>query len=305
MALSRRDFLLAMTAATGGTSLSQAAGRTSLLSGSSGEHKAPPEQMSIREVIDTILKDLPTDAIPDTVDTVKAGDPSEIATGIATTFLATARVIEEAAARGANLVITHEPTFYNHYDETDWLKEDPVYHAKAALIERNGIVVWRLHDYVHRAVQDDITIGVLHRLGWESFASSNDNYLCTMPPISLADLAAFLKKRLGSLSVRIVGDPQMTCTQVGVLMGAWGGRRQIEMLSRPDVEVLVCGEVNEWETPEYTRDARALGIEKGLIVVGHAVSEEPGMLWMTEWIRSRVPALEVFHLPAGDPFEPI
>ena len=80
----------------------------------------------------------------------------------------------------------------------------------------------------------------------------------------------------------------MRCVRIGILMGAWGGRRQIEKLMHPEVDVLVCGEVNEWETAEYVRDARRRGFSKGLVVVGHAVSEEPGMLWMADWIRARI-----------------
>jgi hypothetical protein len=34
-------------------------------------------------------------------------------------------VLQRAAARKANLIIAHEPTFYNHLDETAWLGDDP------------------------------------------------------------------------------------------------------------------------------------------------------------------------------------
>ena len=55
--------------------------------------------------------------VPDTVDTIKAGDPATPVTGIVTTFLDTMEVLQEANRRGLNLVITHEPTFYNHPDD--------------------------------------------------------------------------------------------------------------------------------------------------------------------------------------------
>jgi hypothetical protein len=63
----------------------------------------------------------------DTVDTLKGGDPSTPVTGIATTFLDTMDVLREAVKRGDNLIITHEPTFYNHRDETAAFANDPVY----------------------------------------------------------------------------------------------------------------------------------------------------------------------------------
>ena len=60
-----------------------------------------------------------------TVDTVKAGDLDTPVTGIATTFSATMDVLQRAVARGANLIVAHEPTFYDHLDETAWLGATP------------------------------------------------------------------------------------------------------------------------------------------------------------------------------------
>ncbi len=302
MHINRRDFLLSLAAASGGVMIPHVPSANLPVDGPRRPAKQRPEDITIQEVIDRILGGLPSEPNPETVDTVKIGDTSRPVTGVVTTFLATAAVVEAAAADGANLVITHEPTFYNHFDEVDWLAKDPVYRAKVALIEEHGIVVWRLHDHVHRRMHDDITDGVFAALGWKDYADPDDNYICTLPDTSLRELAAFLKDRLGSASARTVGDEAMICSRVGVLMGAWGGRRQIEILSRPDVDVLVCGEINEWETCEYVRDAHTLGFKKGLVVVGHAVSEEPGMLWMTDWIRAVVPEVEVVHVPALDPF---
>jgi len=37
-------------------------------------------------------------------------------TGIAVTMMATLDVLQRAAANGQNLIITHEPTFYDHLD---------------------------------------------------------------------------------------------------------------------------------------------------------------------------------------------
>ena len=51
-------------------------------------------------------------------------------TGVATTFLATLDVLQRAVASGKNLVITHEPTFYNHFDDTQRFESDEVVAAK-------------------------------------------------------------------------------------------------------------------------------------------------------------------------------
>ena len=44
--------------------------------------------------------------------------------------------------------------------------------------------------------------------------------------------------------------------------------------SGDDVDVFVCGEPREWDAVEYARDSIAAGKKKGLIVLGHDMSEE-------------------------------
>jgi len=262
----------------------------------------PARAMTVQDVLDLIIAAIPGAPQPNSVDTVKAGDPSQEVTGIATTFLATSAVIQRAAEQGANLVISHEPTFYNHLDQVDWLQGDPVYQAKRRLLDQHNMVVWRFHDYWHLHRPDGITMGALKMLGWEGYARPEELNLCVISPTPLAGLAGFFKDKFGTRTVRTIGDPTMPCARVGLLLGAWGGQRQIEFLGRDDVDVLVCGEVREWETTEYVRDANQAGLKKGLIVVGHALSEEPGMAWLVEWLRPRVPGVAVLHIPAEDPF---
>jgi putative NIF3 family GTP cyclohydrolase 1 type 2 len=102
--------------------------------------------------------------------------------------------------------------------------------------------------------------------------------------------------------VRVVGKPDMICQRVGLLVGAIGGIPQIQVLGREGVDVLVCGESNEWDTCEYVRDAAFAGQEKALIILGHANSEELGMRWLVDWLQPRLPGIKITHIPTGDPF---
>ena len=77
---------------------------------------------------------------------------------------------------------------------------------------------------------------------------------------------------------------------------------QVAMLSRKGADVVICGESAEWTACEYARDARSAGIPRGLIILGHSHSEEPGMEDVVEWLRSRLPGVAVTHVAAGDPF---
>ncbi len=261
----------------------------------------PKKELTIQDVINLIMEETSGSRLQSTVDTIKTGDPFQPVRAVITTFTATQSIIDYAAKQRVNLIITHEPLFYNHLDETQWLESNPVYHKKQKTLEDNGIVVWRFHDTWHGYQSDGILTGVLKLLGWEAYSDSIHPHLCQIPDISLAELSRFLKTRFGAPRIRVIGDAGMSCNRVGLLVGAEDGRRQIEMLS--NVDVLVVGEVNEWETAEFVRDANWQGDQpKGLVVLGHALSEEPGMKWLAQWLTPRLPSVIVVHQPSGNPF---
>lgn len=260
--------------------------------------------LSIGQVIDQIIAQIPGGKRSETVDTLKIGDANWAVKGVATTFMATVAVIEKAAAAGVNLIITHEPTYYNHLDETDWLADDPVYLHKKALLEKHQIAVWRFHDYWHRYDPDGILTGFLQTVGWEAKQDPSNDLICEIEAQPLRALASGLAERLDLKRTFFIGDPDLSCARVGVMPGSWGKDPHIELL-RKEIDVLVIGECNEWETSEYVRDAAAAGLKKGLIILGHAASEEPGMAYCRDWLSQMFPNVGIVHLPAGDAFRPV
>ncbi len=257
---------------------------------------------TIQAVIDTILGQIQSGRLAETVDTVKCGDPTQEVKGIVTTFLASYEVIRKAVDLGANFIITHEPTFYNHLDTVNQLAGDPVYEAKRRLLDDNGIVVWRFHDHWHRHQPDGIDTGVILALGWGPYVVAGDTSRIKLPLTTVGELARILKAGLGIDVVRVVGDLAMPCQNVALMVGAPGSEWQMKAVSRDDVDVLLTGEVREWETSEYVRDAIAQGRKKALIVLGHANSEEPGMNYLVAWLGSLVPDVKITHVPVGDAF---
>src|ERR1700684_1433535 len=133
--------------------------------------------------------------VADTVDTIKAGDPATPVTGIATTFLDTMDVLRVANRRGLNLVITHEPTFYNHRDNTAFFAGDPVYKEKLAFIAQHHMVVFRLHDEIHGTPPDPFGVGLIEELGWQSYMKAGDPYHVTIPQERPAGLGTALQAK--------------------------------------------------------------------------------------------------------------
>ena len=107
--------------------------------------------------------------------------------------------------------------------------------------------------------------------------------------------------RLPSSILRLEGDPDLVITHIALAPGAGGLEHQVTALRPDDIELLIAGEASEWETVEYVRDAGAQGRHKALILLGHELSEEPGMEKCTEDLRVLFPKLKVEHIAAGNP----
>ena len=266
-------------------------------------HYQPSVNLTIQQVIDLILTTIPGAPFKETVDTIKSGDGQQEVKGIVTTMFATVDVIRQSAALGANFIIAHEPTFYSHRDETAWLENDQVFQFKNELLKKNGIVVWRFHDYWHTHRPDGVQMGVLTKLGWQQYFNAENPRMVAVPSTSLGDLIKHTKKSLGIRQVRFIGDVKQLCKRVALMPGAAGGRAQMQVLQREKPDVLIVGEIAEWETAEYIRDAQAMKLPISLIVLGHAESEEPGMEWLVPWLQPKVSGVKVTHVPSHYPFK--
>ncbi|MEP7109390.1 MAG: Nif3-like dinuclear metal center hexameric protein [Ferruginibacter sp.] len=262
--------------------------------------KLTSETHTVGQVIDLFIKEVPGGILSKTVDTLKAGNRDTKVTGIVTTMFATVEVIRKAINLGANFIIAHEPTFYNHTDDTSWLQNDAVYLYKAGLLKQHNIAVWRNHDYIHSLVPDGVTMGVLDRLEWQKYADHDLPDIIVLSPITLKDLIGDVKEKLGIEKLRYIGDPGQWCHRVLLMPGAAGGRSQIEAIGKAKPDVLICGEIQEWETAEYVRDARAKGDNLSLVVLGHIASEEPGSEFMLKWLREKIPSIKSTHISPGN-----
>jgi putative NIF3 family GTP cyclohydrolase 1 type 2 len=265
--------------------------------------KSPSSKTSytVQAVIDLIMKEGGLTSIKDTVDTIKIGRPEQTVSGIITTMFPTIPVIEEAVRRDANFIIAHEPSFYNHRDDRNWVSNNSVLLEKLALLEKHHIAIWRFHDYCHALKPDAIMYGVVKKANWLPYYKPGETDL-RIPATTLQKLVEHLKASLGITHLRILGDLNQACERITILPGAWGGQRQVSAANIGKPDVLIVGEASEWETVEYIRDCRSLGHKISLIVLGHAVSEEPGMEWFVDWLHPKLEGISIAHVTSGDPF---
>jgi putative NIF3 family GTP cyclohydrolase 1 type 2 len=263
---------------------------------------AQTKSLTAREVIARIQARVGIPWATETVDTFKSGSPDTEVKGIAVTMMATLDVLQRAAAAGQNLIITHEPTFYNHLDKPELEESDPVLAAKRAFIQEHNLAIWRFHDHWHRMKPDGIETGMAHALGWEKFQDSGNQYLFAIPDTDLQHLAADLKSRLQIHVMRVVGDPKLKIKKVALVPGSSGFAKETRALEISDVQVLVTGEPREWETVEYVADAVTEGKPKALIILGHIPSEQAGMEECARWLKTFVSEVPVEFVGSREPF---
>lgn len=230
-------------------------------------------------------------------DSFKAGNPATIVHGIATTGMATFDVLQRASAARRNFVITHEPTFYTDRDLTAGLETDPVYQEKQRFIGDHDMVVWRFHDHAHLMRPDPLVSGSARTLGWTAFASPTDPRIYILPPTTLRALAADVSRRLNDHAIRVVGDPDMKVSRV-----ALGPGYGVPPLTA-DIDVAIGGETAETGgNTEYALDAAETGTPKGMILLGHMLSEDHGMKEVADWLRTFVSDVPIEFVPAREPF---
>jgi putative NIF3 family GTP cyclohydrolase 1 type 2 len=260
--------------------------------------------LTAQDVIDRIKKHVGVEWKPETVDTIKAGDPATVVSGVVTTSMATLPVLRLAVRAGANLIITSGPTFYGRADAPSPAvanANDRIFAAKNELIEARRLVIWRFSDHWRARTPDPFVQGLNDALGWSRFAAADDPSRVSIPPTTLAALAATVKKKLNARGgIRVIGDPQTTIRKVALLPATTAIDAALKAL--PAVDAIVAGEVREWESVEYVRDTLTAGGKKGLILIGRVLSEEPAMNACARWLNTIVPELKISWVPVGDPY---
>lgn len=241
--------------------------------------------------------------LPRSVDLLHEGQGDMEVTGVIVTFTATVQVIKYAISNNINFIITHEPTYYNHLDEDEWLKNDSVYKEKKKLIDENNIAIWRFHDLIHYFNPDFISEGLILKLGLEKYLVRHDGLQVLMNYETTIDsMIEILRKKLGGKNLKIIGNKDIKVNKIAFMVGKQDGRSIINYIEANNVELAICGEISEWEVSEYIRDAVQLGLRRNLIVIGHEESEEPGIELFGYWLKNKLPNENIKYVNCGSPF---
>src|SRR5215469_1241264 len=258
--------------------------------------------MTAREVVDQIKQHV---GIPwnerSYRDTFKLGNPDSAVKGIATTVMTTFDMLKRAKGAGLNMVVTHEDTFWNDRDDTSGLTANPLYKLKTEYVLRNDMIIWRIHDHMHAMRPDFTVVGSLRSVGVKGGEQATlTPQIYRIPETTLGEFAARVKRLTGSRAFRCVGDPKAKVSNI--LLGP--GYATPRMTAEADV--VIGGEQQEadgaFDNVEYVMDAASLGMAKGVIMLGHVISEQPGMEDLANWMRTFIHEVPIQFVPAEEPY---
>jgi putative NIF3 family GTP cyclohydrolase 1 type 2 len=257
--------------------------------------------MTAREVVEVIKKNaLNKWNEQSRRDQFKVGNPDVTVKGIATTMMTTFDMLKRAHAAGLNMIITHEDTFWNDPDDTKDLTENALYKLKTEYVLKNDMIVWRNHDNMHAVTPDYTVLGELRSVGMKDDNPPMRAMVRTIPETTLGEFAAQVKRTSGARALRCVGDPKARVSKILVGPGYATPRMTAE------ADVVVGGEQQEadggFDNIEYVMDAASLGMAKGVIMLGHVISEQAGMEDYGNWLKKFLPDIPIKFVPAEEPF---
>jgi len=252
--------------------------------------------MNTNDIREHLLSKAPWVDRSKTVDTVKAGDPTREVRTVAVGWIACIENLRAAVELGADLFVTHEPTFWEHGPIEEKFRTVPPGLAKQRLLDESHLVVLRCHDTWDSWPGIGIRDSWASWLGLTQIAAEGEHpwhAAYEIEPTPLRDFARHVAKRaaaLGEDSVRVMGDGDRIVCRPAVGVGCGGPDK--DMIDRGADVLIVC-----YDGAGYWNTRQRLGeLGAAVLCVEHGTSEIPGMQNLAAYLRQTFGDLTVHHL---------
>lgn len=214
---------------------------------------------------------------------------------------ATDEAIEEAAAAGADLLLTHHPMIFRGMKRIT--AEDFIGRRVIRLIQED-MAYYAMHTNFDVKGMADLAADYLHLTETrvlEVTCNSDDKeegigrYGCLTQEMSLGELCDMVKEVFSLENVKVFGDLKKRVSTAALSPGS--GKSVISNGLRAGVDVLITGDIDHHEGI----DAVAQGM--AVIDAGHYGLEHIFIPYMKDYLNRRAPELEVEIQPLTFPFQ--
>jgi putative NIF3 family GTP cyclohydrolase 1 type 2 len=246
-----------------------------------------------------------------TVDRFIVGDPETKIKKAGTCWMSYFDTCKKAVDAGVNVLVTHEPTFYTHWDLEE--KEADYYSApeftkkqyleqvekKRNWINDHKLVIIRNHDTMDAIKDVGIPFAFGQFLGFtnDDIVSSRTYYnvyrMQRQSALTFAKKVAKILLEVGQPGIAFYGDPDYQVSTVGVGTGCICDPMEFADL-KPDVFIAIDDVIRTWTQTTFAADTG-----RPLIVINHGTTEEMGMRMLNKLIKQKFPSLETVHFKQG------
>jgi putative NIF3 family GTP cyclohydrolase 1 type 2 len=239
------------------------------------------------------------DDLPEgTRDRVIYGDPDREIKGVAVCWMAYRETILQAAEAGANIIVTHEPTFYHDRDlEAEEVRDLAASKDKMALLDEKEITVLRCHDAWDYYPEIGIIELWFKQLGLEERLEGLNRFKVEIQTAeAFARHVAAAASEVGQTMVRLYGDPEREVSTVCAWYGWKGPYALTAEAADADLAITYDDDpaVQAWTGAELCHDT---GFP--LVVINHGTLEERGMVSLADYLQELYPDIPVVHIPQG------
>ena len=202
------------------------------------------------------------------------GDPQQEVTGIHVALDLTNKVIDEAIANGANLIVTHHPVMFSPIKQL--VETDYEARLLCRLIRAN-ISLIAAHTNLDQAV-GGCNDALAQSIGLTDIVGEGFVRVGTLPqPMNAADLADAIGNALGDV-VRVMGNADATIEKVGMCSGS--GADEWRAAAAMGAQAFLTGEVKHHIALEAS-DANIVMLE-----AGHHATEAPGIFVLADALQN-------------------
>lgn len=202
------------------------------------------------------------------------GDPGAQVTGIHAALDVTNRVIDEAIANGANLIVTHHPLMFSPIKQ---LVETNYEAGLLCRMIRAGISLISAHTNLDQAVGGTNDV-LAQRIGLTDVVGEGFVRVGRLPrPMTASELAKAIGAALGDV-VRVMGDPAAVVKKVGMCTGS--GADEWPAAAAMGAQAFLTGEAKH----HFALEASDAGVV--ILEAGHHATEAPGIFALADALQN-------------------
>jgi putative NIF3 family GTP cyclohydrolase 1 type 2 len=238
--------------------------------------------------------------LENTVDTFKSGPPGSEVRGIAVSWMSYTAALHQALELGCNVFITHEPTYFDHFDGASErglaMFEISKVRAKRQFIEDHDLIILRCHDLWDQMPQIGIPDAWANWLELGQAINGGGYFriydVKGRTAIEMAQQVAEHTQVLGQEAVQLIGPAEKSVSRLAIGTGAI--TPFLTFVEQYNADIAICTD----DGFVYWRDgAFAVDMQIPVIIVNHTVSEEAGMINLAAHLQSEFPDIPVHHIP--------